>query len=86
MHKRQFCAWNDMGYAGYAQVLSLYYQLQLKQSPGMPLKGWRGHGVFAFRPLSYWERAGVREVEALNVLGSAFTLPLSRRERNRRHA
>jgi hypothetical protein len=81
MHKRPFCAWNDMGCPRYAQVLSLYYQLQLKKSPGMPPKGWRGHGAFAFRSLSHWERAGVRKVEALNLLGSAFTLPLSRRER-----
>jgi hypothetical protein len=76
MHKRPFCAWNDMGYAKYAQVLSLYNQLQLKKSPGVPLKGWRGHGALAFRHLSQWERAWVREVEALNLLGSAFTLPL----------
>jgi hypothetical protein len=81
LHKRPFCAWNDTGCARYAQVLSLYNQLQLKKSPGVPLKGWHGHAAFAFRSLSQWERVGVREVEALNLLGSAFTLPLSRQER-----
>jgi hypothetical protein len=75
-----------MSCARYAQVLSLYYQLQLKKSPGMRLKGWRGHGAFAFRSLSPWERAGVREVEALNLLGSAFTCPSPGGRGNRRHA
>jgi hypothetical protein len=70
-----------MGCARYASVLSLYNQLQLKKSPGVPLKGWRGRAALAFRSLSHWDRAEVREVEALNLLGSAFTLPLSRRER-----
>ena len=68
-----------MGCARYASVLSLYNQLQLKKSPGVPLKGWRGRAALAFRSLSHWERAEVREVEVLNLLGSAFTLPLSRR-------
>src|SRR5688572_3974648 len=42
-----------------------------------PVKG-RGARI---NPLSPWERAGVREIEALISLGAALTLTLSRRER-----
>jgi hypothetical protein len=67
-----------MGRARYAPVPSLYNQLQLKKSPGMPSSV---SGVIVatpdFRSFSHWGKAGVKEVAELDLLCSAFTLPSS---------
>ena len=52
-----------------------------RKALGRPSKGGVVVPRLPFAPSSTGRRLGVREVEALNLLGSAFTLPLSRRER-----